>query len=106
MPRSSKAYFIKRRRNKELGKHIISAQINTNLKEVKNTHLKYFKEIREFCIKIIQDRRFTISERLYSLGCFIEQLEEVEIKNIIKFIENYRLKNIKRCKSTQGFNDN
>ena len=78
-------------REEELGKHIISAQINTNLKEVKNTHLKYFKEIREFCIKIIQDRRFTISERLYSLGCFIEQLEEVEIKNIIKFIENYNV---------------
>lgn len=79
-------------KEEELGKHIISAQINTNLKEVKNTPLKYFKEIRDFSIKIIQDRRFTISERLYSLGCFIEQLEE-EIQNnnnnIIKFIESY-----------------
>ena len=52
-------------KEEELGKHIISAQINTNLKEVKNTPLKYFKEIRDFCIKIIQNRRFTISERLY-----------------------------------------
>ena len=25
------------------------------------------------------------------MGCFIEQLEEVEIKNIIKFIENYNV---------------
>lgn len=78
-------------KEEELGKHIISAQINTNLKEVKNTPLKYFKEIRGFCIKIIQDRRFTISERLYSLGYFVEQLEE-EVENnndIIKFIESY-----------------
>ncbi|WP_297712518.1 flagellin lysine-N-methylase [Clostridium sp.] len=78
-------------KEEELGKHIISAQINTNLKEVKNTPLKYFKEIRDFCIKIIQDRRFTISERLYSLGHFVEQLEE-EVENnndIIKFIESY-----------------
>ena len=41
-------------KEEELGKHIISAQINTNLKEVKNTPLKYFKEIRDFSIKIIQ----------------------------------------------------
>lgn len=78
-------------KEEELDKHIISAQINTNLKEVKNTPLKYFKEIRDFCIKIIQDRRFTISERLYSLGHFVEQLEE-EVENnndIIKFIESY-----------------
>ena len=78
-------------KEEELGKHIISAQINTNLKEVKNTPLKYFKEIRDFCIKIIQDRRFTISERLYSLGYFVEELEE-EVENnndIIKFIESY-----------------
>ena len=77
-------------REEHLGKYIISAQIDTNLKEVQNTPLRYFKEIRDFCIKIIQDRRFTISERLYSLGCFIEQLEEeIENNNIIKFIENY-----------------
>lgn len=78
-------------KEEELGKHIISAQINTNLKEVKNTPLKYFKEIKDFCIKIIQDRRFTISERLYSLGYFVEELEE-EVENnndIIKFIESY-----------------
>lgn len=77
-------------REEHLGKYIISAQIDTNLKEVQNTPLRYFKEIRDFCIKIIQDRRFTISERLYSFGCFIEQLEEeIENNNIIKFIENY-----------------
>lgn len=77
-------------REEHLEKYIISAQIDTNLKEVQNTPLRYFKEIRDFCIKIIQDRRFTISERLYSLGCFIEQLEEeIENNNIIKFIENY-----------------
>lgn len=93
-------------KQEEIGKHIISAQINTNLKEVKNTPLKYFKEIRDFCIKIIQDRRFTISERLYSLGCFIEQIEE-EIPNnndIIKFIESYDVGLFAKSYSDDDFN--
>lgn len=93
-------------KEEELGKYIISAQINTNLKEVKNTPIKYFKEIRDFCIKIIQDRRFTISERLYSLGCFIEQIEE-EIQNnndIIKFIESYDVGLFAKAYSDDDFN--
>lgn len=93
-------------KEEELGKHIISAQINTNLKEVKNTPLKYFKEIRDFCIKIIQDRRFTISERLYSLGYFVEQLEE-EVENnndIIKFIESYDISLFAKAYSEDDLN--
>lgn len=93
-------------KEEELGKHIISAQINTNLKEVKNTPLQYFKEIRDFCIKIIQDRRFTISERLYSLGYFVEQLEE-EVENnndIIKFIESYDISLFAKAYSEDDLN--
>lgn len=93
-------------KEEELGKHIISAQINTNLKEVKNTPLKYFKEIRDFCIKIIQDRRFSISERVYSLGCFIEQIEE-EIQNnnnIIKFIDGYDIALVAKLYSEDDLN--
>lgn len=93
-------------KQEEIGKHIISAQINTNLKEVKNTPLKYFKEIRDFCIKIIQDRRFTISERLYSLGYFVEELEE-EVENnndIIKFIESYDVGLFAKAYSDDDFN--
>ena len=93
-------------KEEELGKHIISAQINTNLKEVKNTPLQYFKEIRDFCIKIIQDRRFTISERLYSLGYFVEQLEE-EVENnndIIKFIESYDISLFAKAYSNDDLN--
>ena len=93
-------------KEEQIGKHIISAQINTNLKEVQNKPLKYFKEIRDFCIKIIQDRSFTISERLYSLGYFVEELEE-EVENnndIIKFIESYDVGLFAKAYSDDNFN--
>lgn len=93
-------------KEEQIGKHIISAQINTNLKEVQNKPLKYFKEIRDFCIKIIQDRSFTISERLYSLGYFVEELEE-EVENnndIIKFIESYDVNLFAKAYSDDNFN--
>lgn len=75
-----------------IGKHIISNQVDTKAKELKNSLAKYFKEIREVSIKIIQNRNLDLSERLYILGEFINGLEdesESNFNNISKFIKNY-----------------
>lgn len=78
-----------------LGKHIISAQIDTKLKAVQKTPLKYFKEVRDFCINIIQNREFNLNERLYILGDFISNIEDVIDKNlndIPKLINSYDMR--------------
>lgn len=75
-----------------LGKHIVSSDIDTKSKEFNNSPIKYFKEIRDLSIKIIKDRNFNLSQRLYILGDFIEKLEEkleYNFKNVAKFIKEY-----------------
>lgn len=75
-----------------IGKHIISNQVDTKAKELKNSLAKYFKEIREVSVKIIQNRNLDLSERLYILGEFINALEdesESNFNNISEFIKNY-----------------
>lgn len=64
-----------------IGKHIISNQVDTKAKELKNSLAKYFKEIREVSIKIIQNRNLDLSERLYILGEFINGLEDESESN-------------------------
>ncbi|WP_195986436.1 flagellin lysine-N-methylase [Clostridium sp. D53t1_180928_C8] len=78
-----------------LGKHIISAQIDTKLKVVQRTPLKYFNEVRDFCINIIQNREFNLNERLYILGDFISKIEDVidkDLNDITKFIKAYNMR--------------
>lgn len=80
-----------------LGKHILSSDINTNSKEFKNSPIKYFNDIRELSIKIIQNRKFDLSERLYILGDFLEKLDEeldCNFNNVNKFIKNYNINSI------------
>lgn len=60
-----------------LNKHVIGSIVDTNLKEYQNSPVKYFKEIREKCIQLIQNRQYTLTERLYLLGIFLEGLEEI-----------------------------
>ena len=53
---------------------------------------RYFKEIRETSIKIIQNRKLDLDQRLFILGEFINGLEdesENDIKNLSKFIKEY-----------------
>lgn len=75
-----------------LGKHIISTEVYTQDKEFKDSPIKYFEKIRNLSIKIIQNRKFNLNERLYKLGVFINELED-EIENnfinIDSFINNY-----------------
>lgn len=80
-----------------LGKHIVSSDIDTKSKKFNNSPVKYFKEIRDLSIKIIQNRKFDISQRLYILGEFINTLEK-EIKhnynNVPKFIKEYDINSV------------
>ena len=55
-----------------IGKHFLTFNIDTNSEEVKDTNYKYIKEIREVSIKIIKNRNYSLSERLYMLGSFLE----------------------------------
>ncbi|MDU1054936.1 flagellin lysine-N-methylase [Clostridium baratii] len=81
-----------------LGKHIISSEIDTKSKEFKNLPIKYFKEIRDLSIKIIKNRKFDLNRRLYILGEFINELEE-ELKynyeNVQRFIKEYDINSVK-----------
>ena len=75
-----------------LGKHIISSEIDTKSKKYNKSPIKYFKEIRDLSIKIIQNRKLNLSERLYILGDFINKLEDEindNFSNVAKFIKNY-----------------
>lgn len=84
--------------NKEkLGKHIVSSEIDTKSKKFNKSPIKYFKEIRELSIKIIQNRKFDLSERLYILGDFLNTLEdelEHNYSNVSKFINRYDINSI------------
>ena len=80
-----------------LGKHIISSDIETSSKEYDNSPVKYFKEIRELSIKIIKNREFDLSQRLYILGDFINKLEKgikYKYNTVPKFIEKYDMNSV------------
>lgn len=84
----------------ELGKYIVSNEVDTKSKELNNSLARYFKEIRDLSIKIIQNRHLSLDERLFILGEFINGLEdksESNFKNVDKFIKNYDINSI------QGF---
>lgn len=78
---------------KSLGKYIMSGVLDTRASEFKDTPIKYFKEIRDFSIKIIQNRNLKFSSRLYVLGNFLNELEEIESDEIKEFISEYDIEN-------------
>lgn len=80
-----------------LGKHIISSNIDTKSKEFNKSPIKYFKEIRDLSIRIIKNRKFDLSQRLYILGEFIYTLEEElehNYSNAPKFIKDYDINSL------------
>ncbi|MEG1483529.1 flagellin lysine-N-methylase [Clostridium sp.] len=84
--------------NETLGKHIVSSEIDTKDKRLKNSPLKYFKEIRDLSIKIIKNRKFDLNQRLYILGEFINKLEdeiESNFSNVPNFIKKYDINIVK-----------
>ncbi|NFN92637.1 FliB family protein [Clostridium botulinum] len=74
---------------RNLGKYTMSGVLNTRSSEFKNTPIKYFKEIRDFSIKIVQNRNLNISSRLYVLGDFLNEIEDLESGKIKEFINKY-----------------
>lgn len=78
---------------KSLGKYIMSGVLDTRASEFKDTPIKYFKEIRDFSIKIIQNRNLKFSSRLYVLGNFLNELEDIESDEIEEFISEYDIEN-------------
>jgi len=80
-----------------LEKHIVSSDIDTKSKKFNNSPVKYFKEIRDLSIRIIKNRKFDLSQRLYILGEFINTLEK-EIKhnynNVPRFIKGYNVNSV------------
>ncbi|MBS4839501.1 MULTISPECIES: flagellin lysine-N-methylase [Clostridium] len=81
----------------ELKKYIIAGEIDTNDEEYEDHPIKYFKEIREFCIRIIKNRKFDLSERLYILGDFLYEVEEKSCDDsemICGFIESYNIHDV------------
>ncbi|OOM73949.1 flagellin lysine-N-methylase [Clostridium sp. BL-8] len=77
-----------------LGKHAISVSIITDDKAIKDTNLKYIKEIRDISIKIIKNRKFELSERLYILGSFLEIIRKelcYDYNNVVQFINRYNI---------------
>lgn len=74
---------------RNFNKYIIAGNINTKAKEHEKTVVKYFKEIRDKSILIVKNRNYTISERLYILGIFLETLQEKSINHIKDFINNF-----------------
>lgn len=82
---------------KDLNKYIINCEYNTNSKKVKNSPIKYIKEIRKASIDIIQNRDFNFANRLYILGDFLKKLEEVSQDNcrvIPEFINRYSVEKV------------
>ena len=78
--------------NEVLGKHIVSSETNTQSKFYKDSPIKYFQEIRKKSIDIMQNRKFSLSDRLYILGEFTNALEdeiEYNFNNVVNFIKNY-----------------
>lgn len=83
----------------ELKKYLIAGEFYTNDVEYEDYPIKYFKEIREFCINIIKDRNFNLSERLYILGNFLYELEEetsYDCEIVGEFIKNYNVEYISK----------
>lgn len=82
--------------SKKLNKHIMSGILDTKNKEFKDTLVKYFNEMRDTSINIIQNRKYSLSKRLYALGVFlstIDDLYEEDLQKVSSFIKNFKIEN-------------
>ncbi len=80
--------------NKKFDKYIMSGILDTEDEEFEETYIKYFKEIREFSMEIMKNREYTLSQRFYILGNFLEAVEEEtgeDINKVPEFIHNFSI---------------
>ncbi|AGF58706.1 lysine-N-methylase [Clostridium saccharoperbutylacetonicum] len=89
---------------KSLGKYIMSGVLDTRSSEFKDTPIRYFKEIRDFSIKIIQNRNLNFSCRLYVLGDFLNELEDIESNEIKEFIREYDIESEAKSYKRESMN--
>lgn len=85
-----------------LNKHVIGSVVDTRVKEYQQSPVKYFKEIREKCIQLIQNRKYSLVERLYFLGIFLEGLDEkseMSQKSMLSFLRTFNPDSCKTCLS-------
>ena len=78
--------------NMDLKKYIVAGEIDTCDED---DPIKYFREIRNFCIDIIKDRRFDLTTRMYTLGHFLLEIEDYSQDNcdlVCELIKNYDAK--------------
>lgn len=102
-PEAAKIFLLKEEgiefieSDENLGKHIISSEVDTRLSNEGWLPIEFIKEIREKSIKIMKNRKFSLDKRLYILGEFINSLEdeyEYNKENLISFINEYDIDNI------------
>ena len=74
---SSKDKIQFKTEKRSLGKYTMSGVLETKDREFEGTPIKYFKEIRNIAIKIIQYRGLDLNKRLYVLGDLLSILEEI-----------------------------
>ncbi|MCE5221976.1 MAG: flagellin lysine-N-methylase [Clostridium sp.] len=89
---------------KSLGKYTMSGVLDTRSSKFKDTPIKYFKEIRDFSIKIIQNRNLNLSSRLYVLGDFLNELEDIESDEIKEFISEYDIETESKAYKRESMN--
>lgn len=74
------------------GKYALAMKIDTNDPVIKDNNIRYLKEIRNLSIKIIKNRKHSLSERLYMLGSFLEIARKelcYNYNNVNEFINRY-----------------
>lgn len=67
-------------------KGLIVKEINTNNFKVNHKLQKYFWELRIFTIQTLQNRSYTLEQRLIILGLFMNKIQELVNNNLIKEI--------------------
>lgn len=71
----------------------IGKKLDTNDKKFSHKPQKYFWELRIFTIQVLQNRAYTLSERLIILGMFYQKAEEYisneQLENIPQLIASY-----------------
>ncbi|MBU5487094.1 flagellin lysine-N-methylase [Clostridium sp. MSJ-8] len=78
-----------------LNKHIISGNIDTRSKELKGSIFMHFKEIRQKSIDIIENKKYSLDERLYVLGVFLDNITELgdgDVRAVGRYIDNFNTK--------------
>lgn len=92
---------------RSLGKYTMAGILDTRSEDFEDTPIKYFKEIRDYSIKIIQNRNLSLSCRLYVLGDFINKLDDesnIDVDNIDNIINNYDIERVAKSYKSEKMN--